>query len=959
MTYTVKTPGSVKLSVHTVGTEGPVAQTAEAVTTANLGQPLTATITVKNSAGGEYRQGSGLPGDHLTAHVVVSNAAGAPAATGLTVDDPLSGSAVGLVTVGNATALTSTTVSPGGSASYDVPLTVAGVGRTTLQMAAHGTGQARGEIRADQLLVLGSPLLVTYRFQKGGIELSTVSPKNTVTLPDGDGGEEPINVLVSEKIVNRSGHPVDSVTAQPLDLLTVDPKARHLPFPVTVILGPTYPTGFDHTLADGASIEVSWTLHIVQNIELRVRDLVLSHATGGPPNDVSVGEDVLHARPAHELLLKVANEDGATLVKTGHPFTLSGTVTNLDQSHALNLDPVLPDFTGNAGGQAALSDGTPTNDGFVPPVAGTLDPGEIKQFTVIVQTIPNAGTRGIVTWSPTGSVVNNDGTKTALVTADLRLTDGTTPMTLHLDDSDPAPIPSTFTERAWVFSAASLETMRDWCGNGFNSLTDWRGGLTTLGGALVASGGVVVNTGRAFGVGVNFVNSEIMLNQYWYTLSPAEKQAFAEDIATDLAATNEAWKEFHDAIAGVNGAVFTYFAKSQAALQRGDLLELARIRGERFGTALPETLSLFGPAVVLNKVARGLAWGSRAAGGITKTSVATVLSLGEKLNEAGFVLKASKGIKGAVAGSDLLANGAEILRTKFGMARRDIDALTYWAKRNNLLIAVRQRSELSLKWLREKAVLKPELVKIKNVDEIDARYLGYLANDEGSVILREPIDHKLFQARVRSAPPELRKAIAKRYGVRVEEWQKYEKKYMAWNGKVVDLGFDEAAQGIPGPKKAKPRKFELVRQDVHGTKNYYQVKIADDRGVLRRVTGDIDIVAITLADGRLPSAAIRSQLYQDLMEAVGMQHGETLSWILEGELLSTKKASLLADHLPGRELLAVFGGDGGCRAAFFDPRLTIFDQANGEIHATFIGAYSTPLERASRYAGVALARFFR
>ena len=918
---------------------------------------LSSAIVVTRPDGTAYVQGSARAGDQLVAHVTLSNAAGSPAVTGLTRDDALSSftSAAVLDAPGP---LDTTTLAPGAATTYDVPLT-ARSGRTTLHVAAHGDNPSRQETSTDELLVMGSPLSVSYRLQSGGIDLSTVTPVNTLTLPDSDSGEIPVDVLVSETIVNRSGGPVDSVTPQPLDLLTVDPRANHLPFPVTVTSGPTFPTGFDHTLAVGASVVVSWTLHVVRNIDLRVRDIVLSHSDGGPPNDVSIGEEVLHARPAHELLLKVVNDDGTALVKTGHPFTLSGTVTNLDQSRALTLDPVLPEFAGNAGGQAALSDGTPTNDGFVPPVAGMLDPGETKHFTVTVQTIPNAGTRGIVTWSPTGSIINSDETKTALTPADLRLTNGTTPMTLHLDDSDPAPIPSTFTERSWVFSATALETMRDWCGNGFNSLTDWRGGLTTLGGALVATGGVVVRTGRAYGIGVNFVTSEVMLIQYWYTLSPAQKEAFAEDIATDLAATNESWKQFHDAIAGVDGAVFTYFAKSQNALQRGDLVELARIRGERFGTALPETLALFGPAVVLNKVARGLRWGSMAVGGITNTSVAEALSLGEKLSSTGFVLKASKGIKGVVAGSDLLADGAKVLRTQFGMARRDISALSYWAERNNLLIAVRQRSELTVNWLKKHAVLKPELVKIKNVDDIDARYLGYLASDEGSVVLREPIDKRLFEAQVRSAPPELRKAIAKRYGVRAKEWRDYEKQYKGWSGKVVDLGFDEAAQGIPGPRRAKLRKFELARQDVHGTKNYFRVMISDDLGLLRRVTGDIDVVAITLADGRVPSAEVRSQLYQDLMGAIGMQHGETLSWILKGELLSAKKASLLADHLPGRELLAIFGHDGSCRAGFFDPQLTIFNQATGETRATFIGAYSTPLERATRYAGVSLARFFQ
>jgi len=116
------------------------------------------------------------------------------------------------------------------------------------------------------------------------------------------------------------------------------------------------------------------------------------------------------------------------------------------------------------------------------------------------------------------------------------------------------------------------------------------------------------------------------------------------------------------------------------------------------------------------------------------------------------------------------------------------------------------------------------------------------------------------------------------------------------------------------------------------------------------------VVAITLADGRIPDALTRAALYDDLIAAIGMQHGETLSWILNGELLSSVKAGLLGDHLPGRELLAIFGPDGAARAGFIDPHLTVFNQATGEAAATFIGAYSTPLERVGRYLSLNLAK---
>lgn len=916
---------------------------------------LSSAIAVLTPDGGAYKQGSALPGDRLVARVTLSNAANAPALSGLTRDDALSSTSAP-VSLGTPGPLETTTLAPGASTTYDVPMTVTGTGRTTLQVAAHGTGTAREDTSTEQLLVLGSPLLITYRFSRGGVDLTAADPTNTFTLPDSDDGEAPTDVTVSEKILNRSGATVDTLTAQALDLLTVDPKAAHLPFPVTVTSGPTYAPGFTGTLADGASTTVTWTLHVVKNIDLRVRDLVLSHSADGGPNDVSLGEDVLDVRPAHELLLKVTNDGGTGPVKTGHPFTLTGTVTNLDQSRPLDLDPLIPDFAGNAGGQAARTHGSPTVDGFVPPVAGRLDAGEQKTFTVTVQTIKEAGTRGTVTWAPAGKVVNTDGTLSALAGKDIRVADGTTPMTLHLDDKDPAPIATTATERAWVFSAEALAAMRDWCANGLHAITDWRGGLSSIGSGLVAAGGIAVKNVQAYAVGVTFVRSVTGVAFFWAFLSDAQRRQFVDEIVLDVGATNAAWKEF---TGGINSAVYSYLLTYVTAVAQGDLLRVAQLRGQAVGTGLPEGLSLFLPDLILNKVARGLSWGTRVAGGVKDSTVARAISLGEKVKESNLILKAAKAVQGARVGTDLLADGAKILRTQYGMAARDIGALRYWAQKNNLLIAVRQRSELTLKWLKEKAVLKPELIKIKNVDEIDTHYLGYLAHDEGSVVFREPLDKKLVQAKIRSAPLEVREAIAKRYGQRVKEWKKYEKQYKSWSGTVQDLGFDKAAQGVAEKTKSKLRHFNLGEPvKVHGGGEYYRVMIGDAHGTLRRVTGDIDVVAITLADGRVPSAAVRARLYEDLQEAIGMQHGETLSWILNGELLSKVKAGLLADHLPGRELLAVFGPDGGCRAAYFDPKLTIFNSQTGEAAATFIGAYSTPLQRAARYAGVSLARFY-
>ena len=79
--------------------------------------------------------------------------------------------------------------------------------------------------------------------------------------------------------------------------------------------------------------------------------------------------------------------------------------------------------------------------------------------------------------------------------------------------------------------------------------------------------------------------------------------------------------------------------------------------------------------------------------------------------------------------------------------------------------------------------------------------------------------------------------------------------------------------------------------------------MGDNRGVLRRITGDVDIVAVTKADGSLLSPTERLDIYQNMQDAIGIQHGDSLSWLKDGELLYKGKADLLLDHVPGGEPL--------------------------------------------------------
>jgi len=857
------------------------------------------------------------------------------------------------------------TLQPGQSTSYTVSYRISGHGRATV--AVEASGQENGnpqQATAQAVAQLSQPLAVSVTFLSDGVDLAS-SPVgvNAFRLADDDKGELPQDLTAAVTVTNTSGGDQDSVSVQPPDLSVADPASNHDPFPMSVVppAGKPFPRDIG-VLAAGASVKVTFTLHVTGNQDFRVSELVLSSDPALGDNEKSLGAGDLHALPTALLLVDLKPDASVpSHLKTGRLVQLNGTVRNLSNTRALDLDPVLARITGNGGGQTSADTAVPTADGFTGPVTGTVKAGEKEAFHVLVQTKVNGGTRATVTTTPTGGVVQADGAKAKLALGQVRVTAGTSPYVLHLDDSDPAPEtgPDTSTA-AYVFTASALEGARDWFANGFHSVADLAD-IGRIGDGVVAAGGLAVDNLQADYEIVSVIKAELALHVFWSALTPAQRSAFAEQVAIDTDAVSDSFKQFHGAI---SSGVQSYFSTFQTAFQSGDAAGAWRSLGHGIGAGVPEVLSLLGPEVVLGKVARGLGWGVKAAGAIKDTTVARAISLAGKISESGIVVKGGKALEGVAAGDNLLASGAKVLKSGFGLASRDIDIFSNLAKRRGLLVAVRQRNPITTAWLKTKKFLvKPELIKIKNVDEMDVDFLGYAGKggpldrgDYGTVIFKEPdpISDVYARLRAKRATPEVRKAVLKRFDLREQEWTDNLHRYQGYNEKkIVDIGFDKGAQGAGG-KGRDLRTFNLDEVKTASGRKYYRVQLSDQRGVLKGITGDIDIVAVLNADGTPPSAAVRALLYDDLLAAVGMQHGETFSWVKLGELFSKTKASLLSDHLPGGEQLAVFGPDGGCRAAYFDPKLTVFNTRTHDAYATFVGAYTTPLQKLTRYTSIKL-----
>jgi hypothetical protein len=119
-------------------------------------------------------------------------------------------------------------------------------------------------------------------------------------------------------------------------------------------------------------------------------------------------------------------------------------------------------------------------------------------------------------------------------------------------------------------------------------------------------------------------------------------------------------------------------------------------------------------------------------------------------------------------------------------------------------------------------------------------------------------------------------------------------------------------------------------------------------GAFVPITGDVDVVGVTSTNGTLLSPQQRLTIYQSLQSAdgVGMQHGETLSWLTGGEA----QVKLLLDHVgDNAERLLVFDPAGGARTATIDAVHTTFTAADNSLNGVwFVGAYKTPQVSAFR-----------
>ncbi len=96
-------------------------------------------------------------------------------------------------------------------------------------------------------------------------------------------------------------------------------------------------------------------------------------------------------------------------------------------------------------------------------------------------------------------------------------------------------------------------------------------------------------------------------------------------------------------------------------------------------------------------------------------------------------------------------------------------------------------------------------------------------------------------------------------------------------------------------------------------------------GKWKFVTGDIDLIAITKADGTALSDVEHVKILKRLAQDLGVQHPESATWVKNGKFWFKAKENYLTND--GKCCLAQFGPDGRARAVAFNSKLSDFANA--------------------------------
>lgn len=284
-----------------------------------------------------------------------------------------------------------------------------------------------------------------------------------------------------------------------------------------------------------------------------------------------------------------------------------------------------------------------------------------------------------------------------------------------------------------------------------------------------------------------------------------------------------------------------------------------------------------------------------------------------------------------------------------------------------IIVALRSRADETLQWMATQLgiTVKPVTLKPKNADWRDEQYLGYRSGvgygvgDRGSVVLVEPLPRNEVINRLNAANADefTRSTVLDRHSQRWKEWYGVECSPNCvvpsdYSGSTVsrlkaqanvqivdpDTGLVTRRGTLEVPSRGRVpepadnwdtsgaptvydnRRFEMRQvADPEGLgREYFEVWLEHADGSMRRVAGDIDIVAVTDTSGKVLSGNSAENVAQQLGHAVEAQH----PWSATLSNPDLRSQFLDAHRWPDGEPLLIYT-NGEARVGWFDPTKSI------------------------------------
>jgi hypothetical protein len=833
-----------------------------------------------------------------------------------------------------------------GETTKTIPVTLKASGfkgKRTFSVALSNAQNANiAGAEATATIVGPSPLRVTVTL--------ALPPPFTGANPDiqqNEAGPIPQNVTATVTVKNTGGAPIENVTLP--SSLTI---GWHGPAPINAL--PIKQVGAPATLklgtiAPGASSRRSeYTVQVEGDGYFDIQALVTGSEGSEPVH--ALGTNTIE--PTSQLLVMknslgafVHGENNSSLVRAGTHFLVKVQLENRSYVQRLLINPDYPELSGNAQGGEMVREGEPTT--FSNPTGAlsevkdspaiVLEPREKRNYFVIVGTSASdafaqhsmgGGTRATVTFdTPEVSTLDEEENPTGVADDRVVLTPGSEEVRVGIDESVALPPPFSLSEAAFATGKGLVYGLWNFTYGTVRGIFDL--GMLAANGVYDIGAGTLNQVDHIVELWTATENDPAAREALYQTVESKVVQAFAE---APFVLEHAATKTGETLATAIPAAIDAYLTNISNAWNAGDWRQAITDVTETGTTAValagPVILKVAGLGAAALKVTSGslvrlapveAAWTAEEAAAEAKAeeSLASATKTVEPAETA--VEELGKAVRPGFSFS--LAD----LQQFFGISPTEASYLSDFTKARKISVVLRSRAEESLKWLKEGAMLKPYWIKAKTVTWADVQFLGYDAQDVGRVVMREPptlakLEAKLAGEGIEEGTSQYQVAV-ERLQQRTKGYAKEIKEMEEWNRRGTVKGKWPWQENGVNP---------LVQSDEESTYAFRLKEDPNNPGArvpqifnpkTRKwgsITGDVDLIAITKADGSALSDADQVQYLKELRNSLlETQHPESLTWVQGEEFWFPAKA----DYLNAKDLVQ-FGPDGGRRAVTFNAGLS-------------------------------------